>query len=148
MLRQGFETRSLRMEPMLTVRIPAPSEDIDRIMAEVCRIVPLALGAYDSNAFVTAPGIERYRPLAGAVAGPETEVRQRPGVVEISFQMPQDQALLEEVLEKIYEVHSYQEQVIKVEEVLVSRTKGRDDRANPNRWWNTTGDWKRKQDAS
>ena len=65
----------------------------------------------------------------------------------MSFEIPHDQGLLDQVIEKIYEVHSYQEQTIKVHEMLVSRTKGLDDKANPNRWWNTTGDWKKNQSA-
>ncbi|MDP9137627.1 MAG: hypothetical protein M3N38_05565 [Pseudomonadota bacterium] len=135
------------MERVFAVRVLAPEEDVDRIMEHVCRIVPLAQGAYDSNAWQSAPGIERYRPLEGAAAGAESEVRKRPGVVEVSFEIPHDQGLLDRVIEKIYEVHSYQEQTIKVHEMLVSRTKGVDDKTNPHRWWNTTGDWKKKQQA-
>lgn len=140
----AFETKSIRMERLFAVRLLAPEEDFERIMEHVCRVAPLTQGAYDSNAWVSAPGIERYRPLEGAAAGAETEVRKRPGVVEISFELPHDMAILEQVIETIYQVHSYQEQTIKVHEMLVSRTKGLDDKANPNRWWNTTGDWKKK----
>lgn len=145
---ETFETKSLRMERVFALRVLAPEEDVDRIMAHVCRIAPLTQGPYDSNAFQTAPGIERYRPLEGAAAGAEPEVRKRPGVVEVCFELPHDRALLERVVEEIYQVHSYQEQTIKVEELLVSRTKGLDDKANPHRWWNTTGDWKKKADAA
>ena len=140
----AFETKSIRMERLYTVRMLAPVEDVDRIMEHVCRITPLRHCAYDCNAWQSASGIEHYRPLEGAVAGAETEVRKRPGVVEVSFELPCDQALLERVIETIYDVHSYQEQTIKVQEVLVSRTRGLDDKANPHRWWNTTGDWKQK----
>jgi hypothetical protein len=66
-------------------------------------------------------------------------------VVEVNFQLPKDQALLERVVEAIFQVHCYQEPTISVEEVLVSRSKGLDDSRNPHRWWNTTGDWKRDQ---
>ena len=143
---QGFETRSLRMERLLRVSVFAPQEDVERIMAHVCETVPLAQGEkYDSNAFQTAPGVERYRPLEGAAAGPETEVRKRPGVVEVSFELDDEQALLERVIEAVFQVHSYQEPVITVQEILVSRSKGLDDRDNPHRWWNTTGDWKAKE---
>ena len=140
----GFETKSVRMERLLTICVFAPEQDVERIMAHVCQIVPLIQGdKYDSNAYQTAAGIERYRPLEGAAAGPETEVRQRPGVVELSFEMPDDQGLLERVIEAVFQVHSYQEPVIKVQHSLVSRSKGLDDSANPHRWWNTTGDWKK-----
>jgi hypothetical protein len=140
----GFETVSVRMESMLQLRFQAPPEDVERIMAAVSALTPLAIGKYDSNAYQSAGGIERYRPLDGAAAGPESEIRQRPGVVEVSFQLPRDPDLLERVIEAIFQVHSYQEPTITVGEVLVSRSKGLDDSANPHRWWNTTGDWKRK----
>ena len=139
----AFETPSVRMEAMLLLRFQAPAEDVERIMAAVTALTPLAVGKYDHNAYQTTGGIERYRPLEGAAAGPETEIRKRPGVVEVSFRLPKDQPLLERIVEAIFQVHSYQEPFIAVEEILVSRSKGLDDRSNPHRWWNTTGDWKR-----
>jgi len=83
------------------------------------------------------------RPLEGAAAGAETELRRRPGTVEVSFELPDDQALASRVVEAIFQAHSYQEPVIRIQPILASRSKGLDDRANPNRWWNTTGDWKK-----
>lgn len=76
----AFETRSVTL-PMLLVMFQAPPEDVDRIMTEVMAIVPLVMGKYDSNSYQTAEGVERYRPLQGAAAGPEAELRKRPGVV-------------------------------------------------------------------
>jgi hypothetical protein len=139
----AFETPSVRMESMLMLRFQAPPEDVERVMAAVGALTPLSVGQYDSNAYQSAGGTERYRPLAGAAAGPETEIRQRPGVVEVSFRLPRDSQLLERIVEAIFQTHSYQEPYIAVEEVLVSRSKGLDDSKNPHRWWNTTGDWKR-----
>jgi hypothetical protein len=141
--RAGFETVSVRMEAMTQVAVQAPREDVERIMAAVSALDPLIVGKYDSNAFQSAGGVERYRPLEGAAAGPETEIRQRPGVVQVGFHLPQDAGLLEKVIEAIFQVHSYQEPLITVADVLVSRSKGLDDKDNPHRWWNTTGDWKR-----
>ena len=102
------------------------------------------MGKYDSNAYQTGEGIERYRPLEGAVAGPETDLRKRPRIVEVSFELPDDQVVIEQVIEIIFQTHSYQEPVIRLQNILASRTKGLDDSKNPNRWWNTTGDWKTK----
>jgi hypothetical protein len=144
----AFETTSVRMEAMVLLRFLAPPEDVERIMAAVTALSPLAIGTkYDSNAFQTAGGIERYRPLEGAAAGPERDVRKRPGVVEVSFQLPPESDLLARVVETIFQVHSYQEPTISVENVLVSRSRGLDDSKNPHRWWNTTGDWKQKATA-
>ena len=141
---QGFETSSVRMERLLLVTVQMPTEDVDRIMEQVVKAAPLTMGKYDSNAYQSAAGIERYRPLEGAAAGAEDEVRKRPGVVEVSFELEEDQALLERVVELIFQVHSHQEPVIRVESILGSRSKGLDDKDNPNRWWNKAGDWKKK----
>ena len=132
---------------MLLVTVQAPLEDVDRIMEHVVKVAPLAMGKYDSNAYQSGAGIERYRPLEGAAAGAENELRKRPGIVELSFELDDDQALLEQVIELIFQVHSYQEPVIRVASVLTSRSKGLDDKDNPNRWWNTTGDWKKTPHA-
>lgn len=145
---QGFETTSVTMAPMCLLTFQAPTEDVDRIMAAVVAITPLAMGAYDSNAYQSMPGIERYRPLEGAAAGAESELRRRPGVVEISFELPKVPDVIERVIEAIFQAHSYQEPVIRLQAILSSRSKGLDDSANPNRWWNSTGDWKKAPSAS
>lgn len=139
----AFETPSVRMQPVLLITVQAPAEDVERIMAAVTGIAPLAMGSYDQNAFQSGAGTERYRPLQGAAAGAELEVRQRPGVVEISFELPDDRNIAEQVVEAVFQAHSYQEPVIRVQPLLSSRSKGHDDSRNPNRWWNTSGDWKR-----
>ncbi len=138
----GFKTPSVTMRPMLLITVQAPAEDVERIMAAVTGITPLTMGAYDGNAFQTAPGTERYRPLEGAAAGAEASLRHRPGVVEVRFELPDDRDLLEQVVEAVFQAHSYQEPVIRLQSILSSRSKGHDDSENPNRWWNTTGDWK------
>ncbi len=109
---QPFETHSVRMENILLITVQAPTEDMDRIASAVGKLTPLLLGKYDQNTFETATGLERYRPLEGAAAGAETELRKRPGVATLSFQIPFDSTLLEEIVECIFQTHSYQEPVI------------------------------------
>lgn len=139
-----FETRSVNMDSFLLVTVQAPTEDMDRIAKAVGELTPLLLGHYDQNTFESAPGIERYRPLEGAAAGAENDLRKRPGVATLFFQMPPDQDLLERIVECIFQIHSYQEPVIIIQSVLASRSKGLEDHNNPNRWWNTTGDLKKQ----
>ncbi|MCV2865436.1 hypothetical protein [Defluviimonas sp. WL0075] len=140
----AFETTSVAMVKAVQIEVQAPEADARRILAAVAAIDPLAMTpAYDNNALLTGPGIERYRPRQGAVAGVEEEVRERPGVVRVIFELTSGQDTLAEVIETIFQAHCYQEPVIRLSEILTARSKGRDDRDNPNRWWNTTGDWKR-----
>ena len=143
----GFETLSVAMVPMRLLTFQAPVEDVDRIMEAVVAIVPLAMGPYDSNAYQSSPGTERYRPLEGAAAGAESELRKRPGVVEVCFELPDAQDVTERVIEAIFQAHSYQEPVIRLQTILSSRSKGLDDGKNPNRWWNSRGDWKKAASA-
>ncbi len=141
-----FETRSARMEAVNFVTVHAPAEDIDRIMSAVTAIAPLQMGEkFDQNAYEFSAGVERYRPLQGTYTGPETELRKRPGIVSVNFELPPDQSLLEQVVEAIFQVHSYQEPLIRVQEIVSCRSKGLDDSKNPHRWWNATGDWKKQQ---
>ena len=142
MIGPGLETASTRMQARLLLSFQAPAEDVERVLGAVTAITPLPLGAYDNNAYVSPAGIERYRPLEGAAVGAEMEIRQRPGVVEVTFELPDDPDLAKRVVEAIFQAHSYQEPVIRLRPVLSSRSKGLDDSANPNRWWNTNGDWK------
>ena len=67
MIERGFETTSVRMTPLLLVTFQAPGADVDRIMEAVTAITPLPMGKYDSNAYQSASGIERYRPLEGEI---------------------------------------------------------------------------------
>lgn len=144
MIERNFETKSVRMERMVLLTLQAPADDVDRIMEAVVKVVPLTMGKYDSNAYQSGAGVERYRPLEGAAAGAETDLRKRPGTVEVTFELPDDQNVIGQVIEVIFQTHSYQEPVIRLQNILASRTKGLDDSKNPNRWWNTTGDWKAK----
>ncbi len=139
-----FETHSTRMQPVFLVTVQVPSENVETILEHVTKITPLRAGNYDCNSYETAIGFERYRPREGAAAGLEDAVRKRPGVVLLSFWIEDDEALLARVTETIFAVNPYQEPFITVTRGLVSKSKGLDDSKNPYRWWNTTGDWKKK----
>lgn len=138
-----FDTHSVFMRRAWLFEVQTPEEDVDRIMKAVVAVDPLAMTpSYDSNAFVSAPGTERYRPREGAVAGLEEAVRERPGVVRLIFEVTSDENGLKRLVETIFQIHAYQEPGIRITGCLTARSRGRDDHANPNRWWNRGGDWK------
>ena len=145
MIDSNFDTKSVRMEPMVLLNLQAPAGDVDRIMEAVVKVVPLMMGNYDSNAYQTGDGIEPCRPLEGA-EGPQADLRKRPRLVEVSFELPDDQRMIEEVIEVIFQTHSYQEPVIRVQNIWASRSKNLDAGNDPNRWWNTTRARKKKQE--
>jgi hypothetical protein len=138
----GFEIDSIRMMPYWRIRFSAPADEIDALFDEIIKVAPLVYGKTDRNAIRAAPGHEYYRPLAGTPTGAESDTRKRPGIVEMVMMIPPDQAQLEQIIEAIYQYHSYYEPPITVEPILRSETRGLDDSQNPNRWWNKGGDWK------
>lgn len=141
-VKTGFETRSITMLPMWQVAFLAPDEDIDRIFDAITDITPLDYGQTDRNGYRIPAGIEYYRPKPDAPTGAD-DPRQRPGINQMRFFIPQETEVLEKVIEAIYEVHSYYEPPITVSDILRSQTKGLDDSDNPHRWWNKNGDWKK-----
>ncbi|MDQ0471641.1 hypothetical protein [Labrys wisconsinensis] len=136
-----FETASSRYEAVFLVSFQAPEDEAEAILDRLAAVDPLVLGAYDRCSWQSAPGLERYRPRPGAMAGAEEALRRRPGIVEVSFQIGRDPERLARVVEAIAAAHSYQEPVVLIREALASRAKG-GDADNPNRWWNRGGDWK------
>jgi hypothetical protein len=145
-LQTGFDTTPIDMQPMWRLAFQAPVEDVDRIFDAITAIDPLAHGKTDMNGYRHATGQEYYRPREGTPTGAEEDLRKRPGVDEMSLFLPRDAAKLRRVIEAIYEVHSYYEPVIVVQDVLRSCCKGLDDKDNPHRWWNRAGDWKTDRD--
>lgn len=83
---EEFNTASVWMRKSHLIEVGAPLADVERIMAAVVAVDPLAVGPnYDQVAFQTASGIERYRPRAGAAAGTEAAVRLQAGPVTLLF---------------------------------------------------------------
>ena len=144
MIDSSFETKSVRMERMVLLTLQAPADDVDRIMEAVVKVVPLTMGKYDSNAYQTGEGIERYRPLEGPSPVPKPISGSGRALSKSVLNCRTIRSVIEQVIEIIFQTHSYQEPVIRLQNILASRTKGLDDSKNPNRWWNTTGDWKTK----
>lgn len=139
----GFEIPAIRMMPYWRICFLAPEDEIDAIYDEIIKIAPLLYGKTDRNAIRAAPCHEYYRPLQGTPTGAEEETRKRPGIVEMSMAIPPDQAQLQQIIDVTYQFHSYYEPPITVEPILRSETRGLDDSANPHRWWNRDGDWKK-----
>ena len=44
MIDSSFETKSVRMERMVLLVLQAPTDDVDRIMEAVVKVVPLTMG--------------------------------------------------------------------------------------------------------
>jgi len=140
----GFSISALKMQPYWCITFSGPHEDLDRIFDEMVKIHHFEYGKTDRNAFVSAAGLEYYRPMEGTPTGAENDIRKRPHIMEMRLAIPPDETLLKSLLTLIYTFHSYYEPPIAVAPFLRSATTGLDDSDNPHRWWNKDGDWKKE----
>lgn len=126
--------KSYRLEPAYLVTAHVPNAEVDKVLASVAAAVGLDYGKYDQVAYLDAPGLEQFRPLAGSKSGEQVAAGRAPTTI-VRFSVPRDSAVLKKALDAIYTVHSYEEPVIYVREVWRTRSTNPDD-SNPNRWWN------------
>lgn len=125
-LRTGFDTRPIEMQPMSALMFQAPSEDVDRIFDAVTRVAPLTQGKTDRNGYRAPGGQEYYRPRQGTPTGAEDDTRHRPCVDEMRFFLPRDPAMLTAVIEAIHAAHNSDEPLITATEVPHGQCKGLD----------------------
>ena len=123
-MQAGLDTRPIEMQPMWALMFQAPQEDVDRIFEAVWRGGAAGAGQDRPQRVSRAGGHGILPPARGRPHRAEDETRQRPGVDEMRFFLPRDEAMLRAVIEAVYEVHSYYEPVITVTEVLRSQCKG------------------------
>jgi hypothetical protein len=136
-----YRAVSGRFEPVWTLEIQTLPEDVDRILDAVVEVYPLSYGVYDRNASVSAVGHETAKPRSGTTT--DTHVDDFvPGseevypMVELKISIERDPATLERVMDRILDVHHYEQPVIFLREDWVSRSAYDPTRDNPNRWWN------------
>ncbi len=72
------------------------------------------------------------------------ERHKHPGIVEVTFELPDEQNTIGWVIEITFQTCSNQEPVIRLQKILRSLSKGLDDSKNLDRWWNNTGDGEAK----
>jgi hypothetical protein len=84
-LRDGFDTRPIEMQPRWLIIFQAPAEHVDRIFDAIAEVTPLTLGKTDRNGYCAPDGDEYYRPREGMPTGAEDDTRRRPGVNEMRF---------------------------------------------------------------
>jgi hypothetical protein len=123
-----------RVEPAYYVECHVPNAEVDKVLRAVVEAVKLEYGKYDQVAFVDAPGLEQFRPMAGSKAGEVAGAGREP-TTNVSFSVPRDVVVLKKALDAIHAVHSYEEPVVYIHEVWRTRNTGVDD-PNPSKWWN------------
>lgn len=130
-----FGSRSAYLTREWLVAIQVPVDGVEPLIDALSEHLPTTRGRHDKCLYTTGPGQRRFHALAGAQAGFENGVQDH-AVVEITFSIPQDTALLDSVFETVFDVHCKDEPTIRILETWGSRCDRLDDRQNVNRYWN------------
>lgn len=122
-------------EAGVRILVQVPDARASALLDAVLAVDPLAYGDYDRVSFRTASGTQRFRSLGH---GRNAAMAEAVGVdcVELSFFLPEDDALCTRVIEAIYAAHPYEEPVLFVQPCLRGRHIRGMDEDNPNRFWN------------
>ena len=131
----AIEDKAFRLEPAYIVSVNVPSGAAEKVLGSITSSVPLEYGKYDHVAFLSATGLEQFRPLQGSRAGEQAELSAVP-TTRITFAIPEDVNILHKVIAAVRYAHPYEEPVVHVETGWMSRAKSGGEEANPNRWWN------------
>lgn len=137
----NYKAKSGKLIPVYRMEINTRPDDAERLLDAIAKVHPLAVGQYERNATVTAPGAETGRPGEQTVTrihnedfeADETEVYPS---VELKVSFERDVQVLERVMDAVLYAHQYEEPIIHVREEWASRAAYNPDNDNPNRWWN------------
>ena len=86
--------------PVYRVSVWVPPEHAQRVLDGICAVDDLRIGDYDRVAWISAPGVEQFRPLAGAdpALGSIGELESGASV-RIEFCIPRDSERLQRVID-------------------------------------------------
>jgi hypothetical protein len=107
--------------PVYRISVWVPPTHVQRVLDGICAVDDLRIGDYDRVAWISAAGIEQFRPLAGAspVSGDIGEL-ERGESVRIEFCIPRDAARLQRVIDAgIRPHHPWEIPAIFVDESLL-----------------------------
>ena len=127
--------RTCTLQRSWKVWVELADRDDERVRAAVTEAVGLEYGSYAGVAFESGSGRQFFRPVEGSRLGDTVGTVTMPARV-LTFSVPAEPDVLARAIEAIRRTHSYEEPVIVVQEAWTSRADDREDRENPNRWWN------------
>ena len=131
----GLEGSDWRLDPVFTVAVELGERDDDRIRHAVQERFELRYGDYVNVSFESAHGLQRYRGQPDSITTPMADETVR-DVSVWRFSIPRDTEMLRQILDIVYDLHSYEEPVVHVVETHATRTRAGVDRETPNRGWN------------
>ena len=110
----------MRLLPVYRITVFVPPGHLAALQAGICALEPLGDGRYDQVMWISAPGIEQFRPLPGAMpaAGVVGELTCLPSV-RLEFAIPRDPDRLARLLrEGVRAHHPWESPAIFVDEGL------------------------------
>ena len=131
----GLDLGSTVLEAEWMITIDIPDSGVTNVLNALEKNIPLTQGPYDCCSFIRRNGQQRFRCLEGSHAGDEGTIQQT-SASQIIVSIPQDEALLHDLFETVFNSHVNEEPTIRVQSVWGSRSKLIDSTDNPNRYWN------------
>lgn len=110
----------MRLQPVYRITVFVPPAHLQALQEGILAMEPLGDARYDQVMWWSAPGLEQFRPLAGAQPAQGTlgDVSRLPSV-RLEFAIPRDPARLARVLEQgVRRHHPWESPAIFVDECL------------------------------
>lgn len=131
----AYESDVSLLEPEWIINIQIPV----RGLSEFCKIlgdkVPLIQGNYSHCMYIRDGGRCRFKGNEGAHGGVE-ETIQEVESAEIIMSIPQDNSILENILNVINHYHVHEEPTVRITNSFGLRSRYKTDVSNPNKYWN------------
>lgn len=109
----------MKLSPVWRVTVHVPEAHVRRLIDGIRAVDDLRIGAYADVLWISAPGIEQFRPLEGAQPALGTiGERVRSNHVCVSFGIPRDEARLARLLDAIRANHPWEVPAVFVDESL------------------------------
>ena len=111
----------MRLSPVYRVTVFVPPAHLETLRNGICAVDSLRQGDYEHGMWISAPGIEQFRPLAGAqpAQGRVGELA-RVETVRVELCIPRDAARLQRLIEQgIRPHHPWEAPAIFVDEALL-----------------------------
>jgi hypothetical protein len=111
----------MNLLPVYRISVWVPPAQMQRVLDGICAVDDLRIGEYDRVAWISATGIEQFRPLAGATPSlGDIGALESGESVRIEFCIPRDAARLQRVIDEgIRPHHPWEIPAIFVDESLL-----------------------------
>lgn len=110
----------MRLLPVYRITVFVPPAQLEQVQRGITEVDPLRMGDYEGGMWISAPGVEQFKPVAGAQPSQgRWDVLEQVQTVRLEFCIPRDSERLQQVIERgIRPHHPWEVPAIFVDESL------------------------------